>query len=255
MAMKVLNWIHRKLNVRDDYSPISPLKDETKEDTAMRGSITERDTEALLLHDILLNGILTIGTLGHDQSFLPQEDIVLEVKEQKELQIDNGEKKNEEISQITELPAVESKPLSRVESVKMKSSSVKGCEFNEMMDLVVKKLEFEEERVSTQEKPLLMNEETREIKTRTTLAELFAAEAFVEKEEKGEINGVLEVKNCEDKKKMEEMNKKTKKEEKCSTAMNNTRKFNRLMRKMLRKKIYPEHLNGTRGKEVPITSS
>ena len=40
-----------------------------KEDSVC-GSVAEQDTEALLLRDVLLNGILAIGTLGHNVNYL-----------------------------------------------------------------------------------------------------------------------------------------------------------------------------------------
>ncbi|KAJ3690686.1 hypothetical protein LUZ61_019850 [Rhynchospora tenuis] len=247
MAMKVLNWFHQKLHSREDYCPISSKKDEIKKD-ATRESAAERDTEALLLHDILLNGILTIGTLGHEQSFLPEEGFLVQEKE-KNMQTDTGEKIQQEI----ELPALvvtESKPVSRAGSLKMKSASMKARECSEMMEVSEKKGEMEEYRMSIQEKPLLMNEEKREEKTRTTLAELFAAEVFVQKdpkevkqEEDFVIKKVTEVKFCEDK-----VEKKKHQKESMSKS---THTLNRLVRKMLRKKIHPEHPN-RRGDEGPL---
>lgn len=164
--------------------------DEIKED-AVRESAADRDTEALLLHDILLNGILTIGTLGHEQSFLPAEAFVVEVEEQN-LQTDQEEKIQQElINSAALVAATESKPVSRAGSLKMKSASAKGRECSDMiMEVCANRGEMEEYRVSIQEKPLLMNEEKREeMKTRTTLAELFAAEVFVEKDPKEVISG------------------------------------------------------------------
>jgi hypothetical protein len=175
----------------------------------VRESSAERDTEALLLHDILLNGILTIGTLGHEQSFLPAEELLVQEK-QENLQTNIDQE--EMIQQEPETPALvataESKPVSRAGSLKMKSASMNARECTEIMEVCADKVvEMEEYRVSTQEKPLLMHEEKREEKTRTTLAELFAAEVFVEKLDLKEVKSeedfvkkkVSEVKLCQDK--------------------------------------------------------
>ncbi|KAJ4774805.1 Leaf angle-associated protein [Rhynchospora pubera] len=249
MAMKVLNWFHQKLHSREDYCPISSKKDEIKED-AIRDSAAERDTEALLLHDILLNGILTIGTLGHEQSFLPEESLLVQEKE-KNVQADTGEKIQQEI----ELPALvvaESKPVSRAGSLKMNWTSMKARECSEALELSEKKEEMEEYRMSIQEKPLLLNEEKRVEKTRTTLAELFAAEVFVQKdpkevkqkqEEDFVMKKVTEVKFCED--------KVQKKKHHTESMSKGTHTLNRLVRKMLRKKIHPEHPN-RRSDEGPL---
>ncbi|KAF3325021.1 hypothetical protein FCM35_KLT11178 [Carex littledalei] len=250
MALKVLNWLHQKLHAREDYSPISSKKGEIKED-AIRKSAAERDTEALLLHDILLNGILTIGTLGHEQSFLPAEAFVVEEKEQN-LQTDQGEKIQQELNSPALVATTESKPVSRAGSLKMRSASTKGRECGDMiMEVCAIRGEMEEYRVSIQEKPLLMNEEKREEKTRTTLAELFAAEVFVENVPKEVISGkedfvmkkVSEVKFCEEKM---EKSKDIKK-----SMSKSAHTLNRLIRKMLRKKIHPEHPS-RRGDEGPL---
>lgn len=209
-----------------------------KED-ATRESIAEQDTEALLLHDILLNGILTIGTLGHEHSFLPTEGLVVEEKDEQKLPTNEGEKIQQEPE--PETPALvattESKPVSRAGSLKMKSASMKARECSDMMEVIcANKVMMEEYGVCgercTQEKPLLMNEEKREEKTRrTTLAELFAAEVFVEKDPKEVVKSegdfvvkkVCEVKFCEDKMEKSKEKKMMSKTNKSAHALNRVR--------------------------------
>ncbi|URE23319.1 hypothetical protein MUK42_06922 [Musa troglodytarum] len=61
----IFNWMHRKLHSGNNYSQVS--QDEDVEEKAA----VETDTDALLLHD-MLNGILTIGTLGHHHHLVPE---------------------------------------------------------------------------------------------------------------------------------------------------------------------------------------
>jgi hypothetical protein len=133
--------------------------------------------------------------------------LLVEEKEEN-LQIDQGEMVQQEPETPALVATTESKSVSRAGSLKMKSASMNARECTEMMEVCANKVvEMEEYRVSTQEKPLLLNEKKREEKTRTTLAELFAAEVFVEKVDLKEVKSeedfvrkkASEVKFCEDK--------------------------------------------------------
>ncbi|KAF0926315.1 hypothetical protein E2562_022236 [Oryza meyeriana var. granulata] len=77
MALKVFNWLNRKKQSNIEYCAINENKVamEEKEDSA-HASVSEQDTEALLLRDVLINGILAIGTLGHKVNSLCPESCI-----------------------------------------------------------------------------------------------------------------------------------------------------------------------------------
>lgn len=152
---------------------------ETEKEEMVRQKEGDRDTEALLLHD-MLDGILTIGTLGHghpchvlfSQSNSPQE------KEQEKEEEEEEEEEDEEEKEVVAVAAFaveeRSKPMAVFESSIMKSPLDE--EEKKMVQMVVN----EEEAEKLMEEPLLKNKEKRE-RGRTTLAELFAADASMER--------------------------------------------------------------------------
>jgi len=157
---------------------------EDKEDS-VRQSVAEIDTEALLLRDVLLNGILAIGTLGHhvyslcpeacieeDDLLIMDEEVVVEEEKNEE------EPRNEKVKEDAALAIALSEPVVPVvEPAKMHSSSMKEDNFSCFITEEILFHEVEDGGATNiQERPLLMLEKVE--KVRTTLADLFAAEAF-----------------------------------------------------------------------------
>ncbi|KAL6601311.1 hypothetical protein ACP70R_044531 [Stipagrostis hirtigluma subsp. patula] len=228
-----------------------------KEDS-VRKSVTEKDTEALLLRDVLLNGILAIGTLGHHIDLCPEacieEDQLLVMGEEKAKEEKYEEERNDKVKEeaLVTAPIEPATPV--VEPAKMHSSSLKEVNSTCSVKEEILMHGMEERGVTNiQEQPLLMVEKVE--KVRTTLADLFAAEAFssnVQGEKNCEnvtiIAGASTPMPC-----METMhqNKPTKPAPK---ALKATRNLSRVMRKMLGKKIHPEQLNGCSNTEGPLTA-
>jgi hypothetical protein len=149
-----------------------------KEDS-VRESVAEKDTEALLLRDVLLNGILAIGTLGHDVDLCPEacieEDVLLIMGKQKVEEEKYEEERNDMMQEdvLVTIPT-ELEPI--VEPAKLCSSSMKEDSFVCFIKEEIPMRGAEEDITNIQELPLLMVE--KEEKIRTTLADLFAAEVF-----------------------------------------------------------------------------
>ena len=157
---------------------------EDKEDSVPH-SVVEKDTEALLLRDVLLNGILAIGTLGHHvDSFCPEacieEDDLLIMGDEKviEEEKDDKEPRNDQVKEDVALETEPCEPvLPIVEPAKMHSLSMKEGNFTCFVTEEILIHEVEDGGAANiQERPLLMVEEVE--KVRTTLADLFAAEVF-----------------------------------------------------------------------------
>jgi hypothetical protein len=150
-----------------------------KEDS-VRESVAEQDTEALLLRDVLLNGILAIGTLGHSVNSLcpeachEQDEFVtmdIEKVEQEKCEAEMSGDKEEALA------TAPSEPGPSVEPAKMRTSSTKEYNFTCSVKEEILMCEVAVEDVAKiQEQPLLMVEKVE--KVRTTLADLFAAETF-----------------------------------------------------------------------------
>lgn len=155
---------------------------EDKEDSVPH-NVVEKDTEALLLRDVLLNGILAIGTLGHHiDSFCPEacieEDDLLIMGDEKVIEEEKDEEPRND--QVKEDIALETEPcepvLPIVEPAKMHSSSMKEDNFTCFAtEILIREVE-DVGAANIQERPLLMVEKVE--KVRTTLADLFAAEVF-----------------------------------------------------------------------------
>uniref|UniRef100_A0A0E0B5M2 Protein TILLER ANGLE CONTROL 1 n=1 Tax=Oryza glumipatula TaxID=40148 RepID=A0A0E0B5M2_9ORYZ len=181
MALKVFNWLNRKKHSNVEYCTINENKVamEEKEDS-LRASVTEQDTEALLLRDVLINGILAIGTLGHDvnslcpESCIEQDEPIIMCDEK--VEEEKCEEEKAEAKQDTPVTAP-SEPASALEPAKMHSSSMKEDNFMCFVkeEILMNGMEVEDVP-NIQERPLLMLEKVE--KVRTTLADLFAAEAF-----------------------------------------------------------------------------
>lgn len=152
---------------------------EEKEDS-LRASVTEQDTEALLLRDVLINGILAIGTLGHNVNSLCPESCIEQYEPiimcDEKVEQEKCEEEKAEAKQDTPVTAP-SEPASALEPAKMHSSSMKEDNFMCFVkeEILMHGMEVEDVP-NIQERPLLMLEKVE--KVRTTLADLFAAEAF-----------------------------------------------------------------------------
>ncbi|RWW02015.1 hypothetical protein GW17_00034926 [Ensete ventricosum] len=173
-TMKIfLDWMRRKLHPSVKYSQVSLKKglwrdpitfflvafydafggdDEQKQEVFFQGVM---EKEPLLLHDVL-DGILTIGTLGHQGSFLSPSYCI---QEDELLQEEEADMEVEEIEEGKEVaPAI-------IDSIKVKLVPVEA-EVDEMKVVVQ----------DEEESPLLEEENKKRERGRTTLADLFAAE-------------------------------------------------------------------------------
>ncbi|WVZ65641.1 hypothetical protein U9M48_014969 [Paspalum notatum var. saurae] len=236
---------------------------EDKEDS-LRQSVAEKDTEALLLRDVLLNGILAIGTLGHHvDSLCPEacieEDDLLMMDDDKtvEEEKDEEEPRNDQVQEDAALAAAPSEPVVPVvEPAKIHSSSMKEDNFTCFVteEILIHDVE-DGGAANIQERPLLMVEKVE--KVRTTLADLFAAEVF-SSSAPGEKNcqDIIVVAGASTSKPtlcMEKMHKK-KPTKPTPKPLKATRNLSRVMRKMLGKRIHPEQLNGRSNTEGPLTA-
>ncbi|CAM0952575.1 unnamed protein product [Alopecurus aequalis] len=242
MALKVFSWLNRKMHSNVEYCTIDENKVMEKAD-CVRESVAEQDTEALLLRDVLLNGILAIGTLGHNVSSLCPEACheqheFVSMDSEKEQEKYEEEKSGDKEDTLVTTP-------SEPEPAKTRSSSMKEYNFTSSVKEEILMCEVEVEDVARiQERPLLMVEKVE--KARTTLADLFAAESF-SSSDTGEksyqktviIAGASTARPtlC-----MEKTHQK-KPTKLMPDPLKATRKLKRVMRKMLGKKIHPE-LNG-----------
>nr|CAB3457667.1 unnamed protein product [Digitaria exilis] len=236
---------------------------EDKEDS-VRQSVAEKDTEALLLRDVLLDGILAIGTLGHHvdslcpEACIEEDDcLIMDEEEAIEEEKDEEEPRNDKVKECTALAATLSEPVVPViEPAKMHSSSMKEDTFTCFVAEEILMHEVEDGGApNIQEQPLLLVEKVE--KVRTTLADLFAAEAF-SSSAPGEKNcqdivivaGASTSKTtlCHEKVHQKKPTKPTPK------PLKATRKLSRVVRKMLGKKIHPEQINVRSNAEGPLTA-
>ncbi|WOL19150.1 hypothetical protein Cni_G27947 [Canna indica] len=197
------------------------------------------EKEALLFHDVL-NSILTIGTLGHQDNFASQfyslqEDELLEKEENI---VNEATKQRKEV-----VPTIAASMPLPIESFKFKLPvEAQG----KKLEMVVQDAD-ETEKI--EELPMLKEDKEKREIGRITLADLFAADAIItndhaENTKKGtkSMNGRLKqhASTC-DKKKMQ----KNKKEEKWISTItkantNTSRNLQKLMTKLSYKKIHPE---------------
>uniref|UniRef100_A0A0D9XFX5 Uncharacterized protein n=1 Tax=Leersia perrieri TaxID=77586 RepID=A0A0D9XFX5_9ORYZ len=256
MALKVFNWLNRKKHSNVEYCTINENKAMEEKEDSLRASVTEQDTEALLFRDVLINGILAIGTLGHNVNSLCPEPCI----EQDVPIIMCDEKVEEEKCEMEKTEAKEdvsvtasSELASALEPAKMHSSSMKEDNLTcfVMEEIPMHSIEVEDVP-NIQERPLLMLEKVE--KVRTTLADLFAAEAFSSSDTEEKccqkiiiVSGASTSKPTSCMEKMHH-NKPTKP---TSKPLKATRKLSRVMRKVLGKKIHPEQLNGRSNTEGP----
>ncbi|XP_062193421.1 protein TILLER ANGLE CONTROL 1-like [Phragmites australis] len=255
MGLKVFNWLNLKMPSNTEYRTIHGSKAmEDKED-----SVAEKDTEALLLRDVLLSGILAIGTLGHHVDLCPEacveEEKLLTMGEEKVEEEKYEEERNDKVKEVA-LATAPPEPAPVVVPAKMHSSSMKEDTFTCFVKEEILMDEVEEAGVANiQERPLLMVEKVE--KVRTTLADLFAAEAF--------SSGAPGEKNCQNvtivsgastskpTSCMEKMHQK-KPTKPTPKSLKATRKLSQVMRKMLGKKIHPEQVNGRSNAKGPLTA-
>lgn len=239
-----------------EYFTIDENKAMEKEDS-VRDSVAEQDTEALLLRDVLLNGILAIGTLGHNVNSLcseschEQDEFIIMDQEKVELEKFEEEKCGDKEDALATAP---SEPEPAAEPAKMHSSSTKEYSFTCSVKEEILMCEVEVEDVAKiQERPLLMVEKVE--KVRTTLADLFAAEKFSSSDtgEKSFQKTVI-IAGASTSKPTSCMEKTCQKKptKPMSDPLKATRKLSRVMRKMMGKKIHPEQLNGRTSTEGPL---
>lgn len=264
MGLKVFHWLNRRMHPNTEYCTIPGNKAMEDKEDSLRQSVAEKDTEALLLRDVLLNGILAIGTLGHHvDSLCPEaciEDDSLMMDDEKvvEKEKDEEEPRTDQVNEDAALATAPSEPVVLiVEPAKMHSSSMKEGNFTCFSTEEILMIHDVDDggAANIQEQPLLMTEKVE--KVRTTLADLFAAEVF--------SSSAPGEKNCQDiivvagastskpKPCMEKMHQK-KPTKPTPKTLKATRKLSRVMRKMLGKKIHPEQLNGRGNAEGPLTA-
>ncbi|OEL19772.1 hypothetical protein BAE44_0019212, partial [Dichanthelium oligosanthes] len=256
----VFHWLNRRMHPNTEYCTIHGNKAMEDKEDSVHQSVAEKDTEALLLRDVLLNGILAIGTLGHHvdslcpEACIEEDDfLIMDEEEVVEEEKDEEEPRNEKVKDDAALKTALSEPVVlSVEPAKMHSSSMKEDNFTCFVTGEILMHEVEDVGAANiQERPLLMVEKVE--KVRTTLADLFAAEAF--------SSSAPGEKNCQDI--VIVSGASTSKPTLCTEKMHQkkptkppkaTRKLSRVMRKMLGKKIHPEQLNGRSNAEGPLTA-
>ncbi|XP_010909890.1 protein TILLER ANGLE CONTROL 1 [Elaeis guineensis] len=258
--MKIFNWMHRRLHPSMSYSQVSQKKEvvfggETEKEEMVRQREGHRDTEALLLHD-MLDGILTIGTLGHghpchvlfSQSNSPQEESL-----QKEQEKEEGEDEDQEQQVVLAVAAFvveERKPMAVLESALVKSPLDE--EDKKMVQMVMN----EEEPEKLLEEPLLKNKEKKE-RGRTTLAELFAADASMDRRnnafKRSQVANPVAIRPPSACPKTNTPHKK--KGANPAQANTTSTKLHRLWTRMLKKKIHPELNEQCTTGEVPLMTA
>ncbi|WOK95174.1 hypothetical protein Cni_G03881 [Canna indica] len=260
--MKIFNWMHRKLHPAVKYTQVSQKRDalggdeEEKREVLFEGVVMEK--EALLLHDVL-NGILTIGTFGHEDSFLSQsysteledDEVVSTEEEENSYNVNEEAEEKElqggEIAAAELMAASEPEPALLVEeSTKFKPLRPTAEEEGKKLEMVVQDAE-EAERI--QELPLLKEDREKRERGRTTLADLFAADhSFmamdsIENANKGATNDRTKLKqngSCATNSEKKKISEKNNKDKWTSDTTKANRKLQKLVTKMLKKKIHPE---------------
>ncbi|KAJ1290519.1 hypothetical protein BS78_02G250400 [Paspalum vaginatum] len=263
MGLKVFHWLNRRMHPNTEYCTIHGNKAMEDKEDSLRQSVAEKETEALLLRDVLLNGILAIGTLGHHvdslcpEACIEEDDLMMDddkvvVEEKKE-----EEPRDDQVQEDAALATAPSEPLVPVvEPAKMHSSSMKEDNFTCFIteEILIHDVE-DGGAANIQERPLLMVEKVE--KVRTTLADLFAAEVF-SSSAPGEKNcqDIIVVAGASTSKPTQCMEKMHQKKPTKPTPkpLKATRNLSRVMRKMLGKRIHPEQLNGRSNAEGPLTA-
>ncbi|KAG8050485.1 hypothetical protein GUJ93_ZPchr0009g1506 [Zizania palustris] len=257
-TLYVFNWLNRKKHCNIEYCTINENRAMEEKEDSVRASMNEQDTEALLLRDVLINGILAIGTLGHNvnslcpESYVEQDESMIVGDE--EVEVEKCEEEKSEAKEDMPMPVT-----ARSEPAKMHSSSTKEDIFTCLVkeDVLMRSMQQVEDVAKIQEQPLLMLERVE--KVRTTLADLFAAETFSSNDtaEKFRQNIIVVAgattseppTSCTEKMHHKKPTKPASKQLKATT-----RKLSRVMRKMLGKKIHPEQLNGRSNAEGLVTA-
>lgn len=263
MGLKVFHWLNRRMHPNTEYCSIHGSKAMEDKDSVPH-SVVEKDTEALLLHDVLLNGILAIGTLGHHvESLCPvaciEEDDLFIMDDEKAIveERDDEEPRNDQVKEDVALETEPCEPVwPIVEPAKMHSLSMKEDNFTCFVaeEILIREVE-DGGGANIQERPLLMLEKVE--KVRTTLADLFAAEVFSSSSPREyscqDIIDVAVASTSKHASCMEKMHQK-KPRKPTPKPLKATRKLSRVMKKMLGKKIHPEQLNGRSNAEGPLTA-
>ncbi|XP_066399796.1 protein TILLER ANGLE CONTROL 1 [Miscanthus floridulus] len=264
MGLKVFHWLNRRMHPNTEYCTIHGNKAMEDKEDSVPHSVVEKDTEALLLRDVLLNGILAIGTLGHHvDSFCPEacieEDDLLIMGDEKviEEEKDDEEPRNDQVKEDVALETEPCEPvLPIVEPAKMHSLSMKEGNFTCFVTEEILIHEVEDGGVANiQERPLLMVEKVE--KVRTTLADLFAAEVFSSSAPgENSCQDIIDVAGASTSKHTSCMEKMHQKKPRKPTPkpLKATRKLSQVMRKMVGKKIHPEQFNGRSNAEGPLTA-
>ncbi|KAJ0964246.1 hypothetical protein J5N97_029368 [Dioscorea zingiberensis] len=213
----------------------------------------ETDQEALLLHNVL-DGILTIGTLGlqdiHHSPLPPDDHEYGNAKEEEKEEEEEEEEDHEHSQEVEEVEIkVAMVPLSVSKS--LRSSFREKDNEKQSMEVVVKVVAEQDQQCHKElmVEPLLKEDKERNEKGRTTLADLFAASDASPKKGKSTTCPPKERINEEPTKEKKNNNNnyrnKKKNEENpmvdAKTTIKATKKMKRLITRMLKKKkVHPE---------------
>ncbi|KAG0472600.1 hypothetical protein HPP92_014457 [Vanilla planifolia] len=221
MALKLFDWMNRKLRPSTEYSRFSHKKAPGIKDDGVELAVdvkeeTKKTTEEPLLHHVAYDGFLAIGTLGHFHPFflshIPEES---NPHDQELLAPPTG--------------AVSAAPLyQQLQRAPEMFSKAECSVFAEAL--------LQHEEKATAELPLLVKEDG-ERKERTTLADLLAAEPASEK-----CTSTVKSSNVVCKEKGVPKNK-LKKEDDDGTSPQSpaaAKRLHRMITRMMTKKIHPE---------------
>ncbi|XP_074566720.1 protein TILLER ANGLE CONTROL 1-like isoform X2 [Curcuma longa] len=246
--------MHSKLYPSVQYSHVSEKKDVFGGDERENMEISDGmiEEEALLLHDVL-HGILAIGTLGRKVSFVSQsycteeDEILVGDKMKVETDVEVKDKENGAAPSL-----VASKPPALIEFDLKSPVEVE----EKKMEMVVQDRETAEK---IQELPLLMEDKEKR-EQRVTLADLFAADALTVHDLDENPNKKMNVRSKQyliihDEKVQNRKEAKWPSATTKGNANNPTRKLQKLITKLLKKKVHPEMEATTNVADMQIKKS
>ncbi|KAH7692682.1 NAD(P)-binding domain-containing protein [Dioscorea alata] len=244
MAMKILNWMQWKMKPNTVYSRVSHKH---PPDVFADGKEMEtNDQEALLLHNVLLDGILTIGTLGLQDIHHHHSPLIKHQQDYDNDKLEDEKNVSQEAVEQVEIK-VAMVPLSVSKSLR---SSFREKENEKVVVKVMKEQDQHCDHKELMDEPLLKEDKERSEKGRTTLADLFAASDASPKKAKSSTSPLKEkinkepTKEDEKKKKLMTMNKNKENslvEGKTKPTIKATKKMQRLITRMMKKKkVHPE---------------
>ncbi|XP_057495717.1 protein TILLER ANGLE CONTROL 1-like [Actinidia eriantha] len=205
--MKIFNWVHRKFHHKDGF-----------DQNAKKAELVNNETETqVLLDHVTIDGILTIGTFGFDP--------MNQVNEKNEFLVverDEFEKEKENVVGY---------------ELEEENDDIKVCEYE---DENGERAEIGANELDLDMKEIVEGDEGKMKKERTTLADLFMADLDVKTErEGGKLKPDLMKKpNVDAKKKRLSFAKKL--IPSVGDEKPPIKKLHRMMRKMMKRKIYPE---------------